>query len=83
MSDSDKTRDKLVSSIRKTKAGVAQREGAYSTPPKNETPADNPSAAPRTPPKTAAPAEKRSSQRSRPASDRTVPYLRSTRVWPD
>lgn len=82
MSDSDKTRDKLVSSIRKTKAGAAKREGAVDAPSKDEQ-----QSAPQEP-RAASKPDTSSKQRSAPKRDsaereREVPYMRGTRVWPD
>lgn len=84
MSDSDKTRDKLVSSIRKTKAGAAKREGAADAPSKDEPEQQSASQEPRA----ASKPDTSSKQRPAPKRDsaereRQVPYMRGTRVWPD
>ena len=78
MTDTDKTREKLLSSIRKTKA-AADKEAA-ATP---ETPAPPiPSA-----PAASAPASRASAasaaKTKRPAMPATDPYRSGRRVWPD
>lgn len=84
MSDTDKTRDKLLSSIRKTKAGAAAKSEEPGQA-KATSRIAKPAAADT--PQAAKPATPRSGQRKprrpaeQPGSD--DPYQKGRRVWPD
>ncbi|MDY6980176.1 MAG: hypothetical protein SV201_09855 [Pseudomonadota bacterium] len=81
MSQSDKTRQKLVDSMRKTKSGTAEENepAAEQEPKKTETPAPKKS----TSSTGSKPAAKRSEKKT--ASDSTTDGYQSARrrVWPD
>ncbi|KPK38617.1 MAG: hypothetical protein AMJ69_07985 [Gammaproteobacteria bacterium SG8_47] len=76
MSQSDKTQQKLIDSIRKTKTGAAKAPA----PQASTKPTQPAKSAPAT--KAAAPA-KRAPERATPASPSADPYRLGRRVWPD
>lgn len=77
MTDTDKTREKLIGSIRKTKAAAEHR--TPDTAPQPPAPASAPAPAP-TPSRTAPPPAAKTKAKSAPVRD---PYQSGRRVWPD
>ncbi len=84
MTDTDKTREKLLSSIRKTKAGVAakseQPSPAQGAPKRRK--AVSPEASPAEKPASPRPAP-RKARRGTEQQQTRDPYQSGRRIWPD
>lgn len=81
MSDTDRTREKLLSSIRKTKAGAAKTEqpSPAQEPPKGEQSAQAPKTVKPAPSRPRPRRTQQTAQRERMQD----PYQSGRRIWPD
>ena len=82
MSDTDKTREKLLSSIRKTKAGATAKTEPAPEPAKPAQPS-TPARRSATPKAASTKSRASRSQRAPQRQDTTDPYQGGRRVWPD
>jgi len=80
MSESDKTRQKLVDSMRKTKSGAADKEQTQTTAEKTEPEKTQPAASGS---KTGKAAKKPSKTKAENSVDVDAYQSRKRRVWPD
>lgn len=85
MSNADKTREKLLNSMRKTKAGSEQKEdnAGSSAQKESEKPASAPAASSSKPAKQSPVPAKKKSSKTPVMQGSSDPYQSRGRVWPD